>query len=120
MICALVIAAHMGGSIADAEAVARWAQASRCEVRIEGTCASSCTMLLSVGCVMPDARLGFHAPTAGGQRMDEVQRAAWAGRMAAALPPRLAGWYLTGPAYSRAPVWISGAEAIKAGARRCD
>lgn len=113
MICALIIAAHMGGSISDHEALVRWVERSGCDVRIEGQCASACTMLLAVGCVTPGARLGFHRPEASSHLAE------WTRRMARLLPPRLARWYLDGPAASRAVVWITGAEAIRLGARRC-
>jgi hypothetical protein len=58
--CVLTIAVHMGGSIPDHQALVRWVERSGCEIRIEGDCASACTMLLQVGCVAPGARLGFH------------------------------------------------------------
>lgn len=110
--CVLTIIAHMGGSIPDHQAVVRWAERSGCEVRIEGDCASACTMLLEVGCVTPAARLGFHRAKADDPEF-------WTQRMAAPLPPRLREWFLAGPAHSRRVVWISGAEAIAMGATAC-
>jgi hypothetical protein len=119
MICAIIIAAHAGGSITDAAAVVRWAADARCEVRIEGVCASSCAMLLAVGCVTPGARIGFHAPNRMGTPLPERERALWAARMAAYMPPAIGQWYVTGPARQADPVWITGETAIKAGARAC-
>lgn len=110
--CVLTIIAHMGGSIPDHQALVRWADRSGCEVRIEGDCASACTMLLEVGCVAPGARLGFH-------RAKGDDPAFWTARMAAALPEPMRAWYLAGPANSRRVVWITAAEAIKMGAKSC-
>jgi hypothetical protein len=117
MICAAVIAASMGGPIL------QWRdRADACEgqtPRIESTCASACTMMLAVACVTPEARLGFHAPNWHGLPLSEPERAHWAKMMAAYLPPVLANWYLDGPAHNASFVWITGAEAVKHGAKAC-
>jgi hypothetical protein len=111
--CILAITMHMGGSISDHAAAVRVMERAGCMAVIEGKCASACTMFLKVGCVTPGARLGFHAPTG------TSNPARFARIMAEYLPPRLARWYLAGPWKSDIPVWITGTEAIRLGARRC-
>lgn len=113
MICAIIIASHMGGSIADFTATARWAEQSGCQVRIDGACASACVVLSGVGCVTPSARLGFHAPT-GTDHPDH-----WAQHMAEHMPPAMGRWYMSGPAQARDVVWINAASAVQLGARPC-
>jgi hypothetical protein len=117
--CVLAVVLHGGGSINDTATVVRWLQDSRCTVRISGECASACTMLLAAGCVMPDARLGFHAPHRNGKPLPDGERAIFAQRMADHLPRRLARWYLDGPAHQASPVWITASEAVKAGVVSC-
>ena len=90
------------------------------EVRITGTCASACTMQLAIGCVTPSARLGFHAPRGVGRKLTEKERQRWAAIIAGYYPDGLAAWYLTGPAFDRRATWISGADAIRMGAKECE
>jgi hypothetical protein len=119
MLCALIIATHMGGSISDATAVARWADKSGCIVRIEGQCASACVMLVKLGCVTPSAMLGFHAPTRNGMPLVGSDRAFWAQRMASHMPAAMARWYLAGPAYKAGLTWLDARNAIIMGAKPC-
>lgn len=119
MICAIIIAANLGGSVSDTAAVIRWAEAARCEVQITGDCASACVMLLRAGCIGPKARLGFHAPTRDGRTLRGADRAAWVQRMASHMPKAMARWYVEGPAHGGGVVWISAADAVALGARRC-
>lgn len=86
MICTLIIAAHMGGSVPQHQMLVAWAERSGCEVRIEGDCASICTMLLRVACITPEARLGFPRPKA----INSQDERDWAWRMAQYLPKRMA------------------------------
>lgn len=85
-------------------------------VRIDGRCRSSCTMQLLVGCVTPDARLGFHRPTVteGPSTAD-----LWARLIAAHYPPAMAQWYLRGPAQSHRLVWLDSFGALSLGAQPC-
>jgi len=85
-------------------------------VRIDERCASSCTLQLLVGCVTPDARLGFHAPhVIEGPATAEL----WARLIAAHYPPQMAQWYLDGPAGRAWMTWIDGRQAVAMGATPC-
>jgi hypothetical protein len=118
--CFISIASHNGGSIADHGALVRIAQAANCQIRIEGRCDSACTMLLSVACVDPRARLGFHAPNWQGRPMAELDRASAAEHVARHYPPAIRDWYLDGPAHHARKTVITGQAAIAAGARPCE
>lgn len=119
MLCALIIAAHMGGSISDTTATARWVERSGCSVTISGQCASACVMLLRSGCVTPTARLGFHGPTRNGKPLIGNDRAFWAEKMASHMPDVMARWYVAGPAHSARLTWINAKQAVGMGARKC-
>lgn len=89
-------------------------------IRIEGWCASACTLYLSSpqACVTPQATLAFHSPRGG----SPAQNAAVARDMAAQLPRELGLWYLSHAAHlsGRDYVALSGAELIEMGvARAC-
>ena len=83
---------------------------------IYGTCASACTMRLKVACVWPTAYLGFHAAHNGTTPALEL----WGTEtMANHYPEPLRLWYLSGPAHSIEPIWITGRQAIAMGATAC-
>lgn len=86
-------------------------QNARTPHRIAGTCISACTLYLRTGCVKPGARLTFHAP--GGQNINEWY---WANRIAESYPLAIAAWYLSDWRKTRS---MSGAQAIRMGARQC-
>ena len=95
----------LGGSVAD-----YLDRAMTSYSRIDGVCASACTMLLHNGCVYPDAVLMFHAGTTN--LGTDVMR-----RM---YPPRVRAWVdargaLDTPNITR----MSGREAIALGVPRC-
>lgn len=92
-------------------------------VRITGTCLSACTMLLGLSnsCVSPRAKLGFHGPsTRSGipltwENFDRISR-----QMADFYPPKIRAWFIAeARLVTRDYVAISGAEAIRMGARAC-
>ena len=56
-----------GGSVKDFMAALSYMKKNDMKVRLEGYCASACTLLLSTDynidvCVTPDVKLGFHSP----------------------------------------------------------
>ena len=123
MICALIIAGIMpGGSIPAHAALADALTAARCEVRIEGQCISACTMLLDVpgACVSSGAMLMFHGPQFdyGMTQMPRAEFDHWSQVLADHYPRRIARWYLAEGRNGQH--WMTGREAIRLGARRCE
>lgn len=119
--CILVVSGMMpGGSIPAHEGLVKGLRDVGCAVRIESTCASSCTLLLGVpgACVGPKAQLMFHGPQYDGYRaMPPAEFERWSRTIAAYYPVRLRSWYL---AYGRfGQHWMKGREAIRLGARAC-
>ncbi len=110
-----------GGPIRANEIIARYNQSGEL-FRIEGSCQSSCTMLLAIRnvCVEPSARLRFHAalfPNEIGQKPPPQRQA----RMLASYKPKLRD-YLVRNGYVDTFEFhdISGADIIgKFGYRRC-
>jgi hypothetical protein len=86
--------------------------------KIAGTCESACTMHLMNGCVYPQAKLMFHAPSwIDGHPMTPGEFEDSTRFMASFYPARIADWYLRQGRYGR---WnVSGAHAIRLGAREC-
>lgn len=118
----LVVQGDWGGSVA-ARAL-HIARLGDRPVRIEGFCASACTMYLGARdvCVTPDAELAFHGPQIGGvlplgpRDFERVSRF-----IAGFYPDTLADWYLETGRHSQALQSISGADVIRNGwARACD
>ena len=92
------------------------------QVRIVGTCISSCTLYLGLPntCVSPGARLGFHGPRGRAfpitrQEFDRVSML-----MARQYPPQIRAWFWQ-EARLRVDGYylLSGEEAIRMGARAC-
>ena len=118
--CVLVLSGMMpGGSIPEHQALVQGLRDVGCTVRIESTCASSCTMLLAVpgACVAPKAELMFHGPSYSGQRMPAPDFQHWSEVIASYYPRQLARWYLQTGRYGQH--WMQGREAIRLGARAC-
>lgn len=107
--CVLTVHLMLGGSVAEHNALIAALGRVGCEVRIEEA-RSAAVGLLSVGCVTPDSVLVWHLP--------EPDTPAWRARMAAHYPPALARWFLDLPP-GTPPLVMSGAEAIRHGAREC-
>lgn len=111
-----------GGGRINAGAIIAQYNKSGERFRIEGSCQSSCTMLLAIKnvCVEPSARLLFHAalfPNEAGQKPPPGRQA----RMVAAYKPKLRN-YLVSNGYVSSFEFhaISGSEIInKFGYRRC-
>jgi hypothetical protein len=91
----LVITNDPGGIVATR--AARVALIGDREVRIEGRCASACTMWLAAPnvCVTPDARLSFHGPSHFGLPLPQSDFDFWSRTIAAHYPPSLAEWFMT-------------------------
>ena len=111
--CSLVILFSMGGSISEYRKIVD----SGCSPRIEGKCASACTMFLRTGCVTKDALLGFHrAKVSNGNTIAEDY---YSRVMSSYYPVAIQSWYNKGPINSHDVVWIKGSEAIRLGAKEC-
>jgi hypothetical protein len=82
--------------------------------RIDGLCASACTIYLSTACVTPRSRLIFHAASVNGVIHKEMTRA-----MAGFYPAPLRAWFMDGPAHSLESVELSGAQVIALGVKSC-
>jgi hypothetical protein len=119
--CALIVAMHPGGLVADHAAAVRVLSAAGCEVRLEGDCRSACTMLLAVpgACVTPAALLTFHAPRArDGSPLAPTAADHWVAEIARHYPPALRRWFLDEGRYQTAT--ITGATLIALGVPACE
>lgn len=67
------------------------------EVRIEGRCASACTMFLAAPnvCVTPDARLSFHGPSHFGIPLPRADFDYWSRVIANHYPESLSVWFMS-------------------------
>jgi hypothetical protein len=90
----LVVTNDPGGIVATR--AARVALIGDREVRIEGRCASACTMWLAAPnvCVTSDARLSFHGPSHFGLPLPRADFDYWSGVLASHYPPSLAEWFM--------------------------
>lgn len=114
----------MGGSVRERLATIRALEAQQVPVRITGTCVSACTMYLGLSraCVTPQARLGFHGPSTRLRGMPlpagEFERLSQ--EMARHYPPAIRAWFLSDARLVTGDyITITGAEAIRMGARPC-
>ncbi|MEN9409488.1 MAG: hypothetical protein RL216_1462 [Pseudomonadota bacterium] len=122
---ALEIRRDMGGPVAERVAMIAALERSQTTVRIAGLCVSACTMLLGLRrtCVEPEARLGFHGPSGSlaGVPLPRAEFERVSRLIAGHYPPALRAWFMTEARMRTASyVTISGAEAIRMGARACD
>lgn len=120
--CVLVLSGMMpGGSIPAHQGLIDGLRDVGCTVRIERTCASSCTLLLGVpgACVSPKAELMFHGPSYnyGFRAIPPEEFEKWSRTIAGYYPSRMRAWYLSKGRYG--DHWMSGREAIRLGARAC-
>lgn len=116
----LVIRDDPGGSLRAYGVAVDLAILAQRPVRIEGWCASACTLYLASPyvCVTQGAQLAFHAPRGGSRAAN--RRAAH--RMADRLPAPIAQWYLTNAAHLDGEDYLSlsgGEIAALAGVRLC-
>lgn len=93
-------------------------------VEISGTCASSCTMLMSLpnACVHPDATMRFHGPsTIDGQPLMKWHFDETSQGVANHYPPALEAWYMqTGRHVIYRDFYdLTGAQVIAMGAKSC-
>jgi len=121
---AMDVRKDMGGSVEDRlDEIARLEQAGT-PVRIVGTCVSACTLYLGLAtaCVMPKARLGFHGPSTRlkGLPLPREEFERLSRLMAAQYPPAIRAWFMAEARMVTGDyITISGAEAIRLGARPC-
>lgn len=88
---------------------------------ITSVCLSACTMYLSIACVSPGARLGFHAPQRKGG-LTRAEKRSWAEFTARHYPDSLRRWYLApdGPWQRDSMTYLSGSQLIELhGIREC-
>lgn len=119
-----VIARDLGGDLAARLRQVQWLRDSNARVEIRGTCASSCTLLLGLpnACVAASSRLGFHGPRSGipGLGLPPAAFEHWSQIMARHYPAGIRRWFLTQARQTTVGLRvISGAEAIRLGARGC-
>jgi hypothetical protein len=113
----LFITHDLGGPLPEYETQYWTAAFATREVQIMGQCYSSCTIWLRSACVTPSATLGFHHARGippGHREWDSTTH--W---IASYYPPQIAQWFLSQARYSAAVVPMSGADAIRMGARAC-
>ena len=92
-------------------------------VKIDGTCASACTLYLGLPetCLTKRAKLGFHGPNLpSGRKMPKVAFEGWTKAMAEKYPPAIARWFMAEARYSDDLIYIKADQAVKLGARMCD
>jgi len=88
-------------------------------VRIEGYCASSCTMYLGAEhvCVTPEARLVFHGPSFFGLPLPEYDFDYWSRVISSYYPEVIRDWYMEEGRYGN--YTLTGEHLIEMGAREC-
>lgn len=121
---AMEVRNDMGGSVRERLAKIRALEAQQVPVRITGTCVSACTMYLglSQACVTPQARLGFHGPSTRlrGMPLPRAEFERLSQEMAQHYPPAIRAWFLADARMVTGDyITITGAEAIRMGARPC-
>lgn len=113
-----------GGSIETRlEMIAHMRRAGH-RIEIRGNCASACTMFLGLPntCVARNARLGFHGPSSQyyGISLPPREFEYWSRVMADHYPAAIRNWFMTTARHTTMGlVTITGAEAIRLGARAC-
>ncbi|CUX79348.1 MAG: hypothetical protein HLUCCA05_14670 [Roseibaca calidilacus] len=93
-------------------------------VEIRGRCASACTMFLGLpnACVARTARLGFHGPSSQfyGISLAPREFEYWSRVMADHYPSAIRTWFMRTARFTTMDtITITGAEAIRLGARAC-
>lgn len=120
-----VITYDMGGRLMDRIIHIEVLRGGAVPVRIEGVCVSACTLYLGLPktCVLPTAVLGFHGPRPDdpAQPVDPATWYMWSRVMASYYPPQLRAWFMAVGRHMIGPEFIvmSGAQAIRLGARGC-
>lgn len=119
-----VVRNDLGGSIpARLEMITQLRNAGH-RIEIRGNCASACTMYLGLPntCVARNARLGFHGPSSQyyGISLSPREFDYWSKVMADHYPGALRNWFMTTARHTTMGIiTITGAEAIRLGARAC-
>jgi len=121
----LVITNDRGGVVAERVEQVRAMRQAGAVVRIKGRCYSTCTMLLGLpsACVYPSARMGFHGPQSQfyGVALPPAEFERWSRVMAGHYPPKLRAWFMqTARHITMSVVVMSGADAIRLGAKPCE
>lgn len=116
----LVVTNDAGGFVA--ARVARVAALGDREVRIEGYCASACSMYLGARnvCVTRDATIGIHGPSFFGMPLPAAEFEYWSKVIAGYYPPAIAEWFMETARYRTVGLYtLAGAEVIRHGVREC-
>lgn len=119
-----VVDYDMGGEVQPRMAEIEQLRKDGTKVVIRGECVSSCTLYLALPktCVMPTAKLGFHGPSSRwkGIPLPRAEFERVSRLMATYYPPMIEEWFLkTGRMITEEYYVISGADAVKMGARPC-
>ncbi|AWB50575.1 hypothetical protein HYN69_18400 (plasmid) [Gemmobacter aquarius] len=122
---AMTVRKDLGGSVRERIVQVAHLSQTGAQVRIVGTCISSCTLLLGVpnACVAPSARLGFHGPSTrqNGLPLPRAEYERVSLQMASLYPPQIRNWFMaTARKTTGDYILISGKTAIAMGARACD
>ena len=93
---------------------------NRREVKIIGTCVSSCTLYLQIACVTPNSKIGFHGVSMYGHFVTDENRRITK-LIADTYPPKLKEWFLKKAAhlYGKDVKYLSGTDVIRMGVKEC-
>ena len=121
---AIVITQDLGGSVESRLRGIEQLRVAGTRVEIRGQCASACTMLLGLPntCVARSSRLGFHGPQSQyyGISLPPEEFEHWSRIMASHYPGAIKSWFMSEARQTTMSlVTLTGAQAIKMGARSC-
>lgn len=120
-----IVRNDMGGGLESRLRKIAQLRAAGTRVEIRGQCTSACTMFLGLpnACVARSSRLGFHGPQSQhyGISLPPDEFEYWSRVMADHYPAPIRAWFMSEARQTTMGLsTISGAEAIRMGARPCD
>ena len=119
----LTVYADPGGKLYKRLQFINYLEKNDIDVKIVGRCASACTLYLSMEttCVIPDARFGFHGPSASDVYMTSAQRKDDIELMTRAYPDFLDQWFVRRASHLVGDdlLWVEGSELIRHGVPEC-
>lgn len=123
-VTALDVRNDNGGSVEARVAEVERLRSQGVRVRILGTCLSACTLYLGLPntCVSPGAKLGFHGPSTrhAGLPLPHSEFERLSAVMASYYPGEIRNWFWQEARMRTKGLYtISGAQAIRMGARAC-
>lgn len=116
--CNYTINYDPGGEIGQRIAVIEELEIQEQEVKIRGHCYSACTMHLVNACVYESAKLGFH----GASNLDGSRNLYGTMILSTYYPDPLFDWFWENAAllYGDEMAYLTGAEVIELGAKKCE